>query len=189
MTADSKGLVNCAAGVGDFAASAGWDMTMSAPLNPLGGVFSRFFGPPQIGQPFHGPGLDISYGIGKYVVGPAGLGLAGSAGAARSAGGAAVSGTSTRTGKLLFTNRFVGVNSKLLGNSGAGGESGLLNRSGSWLKFGWSSSPKFGGGWHLRLGIGRNPAFPNKARWHGDFRSTRVSNSDAKGLLDLVQGQ
>ncbi len=43
------------------------------------------------------------------------------------------------------------------------------------------------GGWHLRLGIGRDPFNPSKARRHVDFWSTRVSNSDAKGPLQVIR--
>jgi hypothetical protein len=88
----------------------------------------------------------------------------------------------------LFTSRAVGVDSKLLGNSYARGESGLLNRTGSRLKFGWTSSGEFGGGWHLRLGIGRSPLNPNQARFHWDFGSTHVPNSVANDLLDVLRG-
>lgn len=88
----------------------------------------------------------------------------------------------------LFTSRAAGVDLKLLGNCYARGESGLLNRTGSRLKFGWTSSGEFGGGWHLRLGIGRSPLNPNQARFHCDFGSTHVPNSVANDLLDVLRG-
>lgn len=85
----------------------------------------------------------------------------------------------------LFTSRFVGVDSRLFGHSYARGSSGLLNRTGSRLKVGWTSSGEFGGGWHLRLG--RNPANQNQALRHVDFGSTHVPNDVANDLLDVIR--
>lgn len=102
--------------------------------------------------------------------------------------GVGVAANGAPAAERLFTSRAVGVDSKLLGNSYARGESGLLNRTGSRLKFGWTSSGEFGGGWHLRLGIGRSPLNPNQARFHWDFGSTHVPNSVANDLLDVLRG-
>lgn len=88
----------------------------------------------------------------------------------------------------LFTSPAVGVDSRLLGHSYARGESGLLNQTGSRLKFGWTSSGEFGGGWHLRLGVGRSPLNPNQARFHWDFGSTHVPNDMANDLLHVIRG-
>lgn len=87
----------------------------------------------------------------------------------------------------ILTIRALGVDSKPLGNSFPRGDPGLLNRTGSRLKFGWTSSGHFGGGWHLRFGIGRSPIKPNQARFHRDFGSTHVSNGVANDLLDFIR--
>lgn len=108
--------------------------------------------------------------------------------AARGAGEGALSTRAAPMAERLFTSRLVGVDSKLLGHSYARGSSGLLNRTGSRLKFGWTSSGEFGGGWHLRLGLGRNPIRRNQALHHIDFRSTHVPNSIANDLLDVIRG-
>lgn len=93
----------------------------------------------------------------------------------------------TPLGQRLFTSRRVGVASKVLGRSYARGSSGLLNRTGSRLKVGWTSSGKFGGGWHLRVGIGRNPLKRNQARFHIDLRFSHVPNSVANQLLPGIR--
>jgi RHS repeat-associated protein len=87
----------------------------------------------------------------------------------------------------LFTNRHVGVDSPLFGHSYARGSSGLLNRTGSPLKAGWASSGEFGGGWHLRIGLGRNPQNLNQALRHVDFGSTHVPNDIANDLLAILR--
>ena len=87
----------------------------------------------------------------------------------------------------LFTNRFVGVDSKLFGHSYARGSSGLLNQTGSRFKFGWTSSGEFGGGWHLRLGVGSNPASPKQALTHIDLGWSHVPNGIANDLLDVIR--
>jgi len=91
-------------------------------------------------------------------------------------------------GERIFVNRLVGVDSKLVGHSYARGSSGLLNRKGSRFKFGWTSSGEFGGGWHLRCGVGRNPANPNQALRHWDLGSTHVPNDVANDLLEVIRG-
>ena len=71
-----RGLANCGAGVANFFVGAAWQPT--AAMNPL--VFAFTFlggGTPNVPQPYHGSGLNWSYRIGNYMVGPAGLGLAG----------------------------------------------------------------------------------------------------------------
>ncbi len=80
-----RGLANCGAGAANFLVGAAWQTTMES--NPLGFAFTFFGGGvPHVPQPFHGAGLGVSYGIGNYVVGPAGLGIVGGlAGAARGA--------------------------------------------------------------------------------------------------------
>lgn len=100
----------------------------------------------------------------------------------------ATKGARAPAAERLFTSRAVGVDSKLFGHSYGRGESGLLNRTGSRLKFGWTSSGEFGGGWHLRLGAGRGPLNPNQARFHRDFGSTHVPNDIANDLLDFIRG-
>jgi hypothetical protein len=110
-------------------------------------------------------------------------------GARGAVGGASrVAANGAPIGERLFTSRTVGVDSKLLGHSYARGESGLVNRTGSRLKFGWTSSGEFGGGWHLRLGAGRSRVNPNQSRFHWDFGSTHVPNSVANDLLDFIRG-
>jgi hypothetical protein len=76
---------------------------------------------------------------------------------------------------------------RLVGHSYARGESGLLNRTGSRLKLGWSSSGELGGGWHLRLSIGRSPVKSNQARFHVNFRWVHFPNEVANDLLDVIR--
>ena len=101
--------------------------------------------------------------------------------------GCGVAAEGATVAERLFTSRAVGVDSRLLGNSYARGESGLLNQTGSRVKFGWTSSGEFGGGWHLRLGVGRSSVNPNQARFHWDFGSTHVPNDMANDLLPVIR--
>lgn len=186
-----------------------WDAvtTGAAVVAPVAGLVAPFTGPlaPVVGGLALAAGaitaIDSAYDAYQVCTGAAkgscaaeiavgAIGIAGGgAGAyAMKAGLAARRAANGATGaERLFTNRFVGVDSRLLGNSYARGSSGLLNRTGSRLKLGWTSSGQFGGGWHLRMGAGRNPAKPNQALRHRDFASTHLPNDMANDLLDVLR--
>jgi RHS repeat-associated protein len=106
----------------------------------------------------------------------------GMAGAARSSAA-----TAAPLGERLFASRFLGADSRFFGNSFARGQSGLLNQAGSPLKFGWSSSGELGGGWLLRLGLGRSPTSANQALHHFPIRSTHVPNDVANDMLAVIR--
>ncbi|GEN78511.1 hypothetical protein [Actinotalea fermentans] len=65
---------------------------------------------------------------------------------------------------------------------------GGINSGTTW-SFGWTGSNEFGGGMHLRLGIGRDPANLNRARWHVDFGSTHVPNGRSGQLISYTQAR
>lgn len=73
----------------------------------------------------------------------------------------AAAANSAPTAEKVFASRLAGVDSNLLGPRYARDESGLLNTWGSRLKFSGTRSGEFGGEWHPRLAIGRNPLSPN----------------------------
>lgn len=77
----------------------------------------------------------------------------------------------TGIGKKLIQSRFFGIKSKLFGHSAVTPTktAGLLNKPGSMLKIGWSSTREYGGSYVFRAGIGRGIINPNTSRVHVDF--------------------
>ena len=87
----------------------------------------------------------------------------------------------------LFSSRWFGVESPIIGNTIArNGVPSLLNRAGSWLKFGWSKHFE-SQSWRLRLGIGVDPENPNVARLHPSVPGVRVPWSSADRIIDAIQ--
>jgi hypothetical protein len=87
----------------------------------------------------------------------------------------------------LMKSECLGISSKFLGHSVATANKapGILNKPGSMLKLGWSSTSSNGGGYALRLGIGKNG---NKSLLHinigGTFVPNHIGNPIVKGIRD-----
>ena len=90
-------------------------------------------------------------------------------------------------GQRLFLSNNFGITSRLFGSSAVGGSAtqGLLNRSGSFLKIGWSTGVNNYGQWgyRFRFGIG---SVGNKALFHG-YLPGFVPNSFANSTIMLRQ--
>ena len=81
--------------------------------------------------------------------------------------GAVGAGVTKAVGSIAFKLPVVGMASPIVGNSRftASGLPGVLNKTGSPLKFGWSTL-KGKPGWILRLGVGVSKTKPNEAAKH-----------------------
>lgn len=89
--------------------------------------------------------------------------------------------------EAIFKSPTLGIASKYLGNR-ISGTPGILNSPGSRFKIGWSSTGANGGGYQLRIGIGKNAANVNQAWRHIDLGFTFVPNQTANPYIVQIRG-